>query len=90
MLEITCAAPVAGEDSGMEVTTTVLTVGAEALYSCSIGRRLVGQSSRHCLKSGLWNGTQPFCECNDFIIDSKYQITSISEITSNRVILEWF
>jgi len=64
ILEITCAAPVVAADSGMEVTTTALTVGGDALYSCGRGRRLVGQNSRQCQKSGLWNGSQPSCECN--------------------------
>lgn len=63
ILEITCAAPAAADDSGVIVSVTSSIVGAQAIYSCQEGRRLVGSPSRKCLVSGLWEGAQPDCEC---------------------------
>lgn len=62
-VEITCAAPAAADDSGVLVTVASSTVGGQAVYSCQEGRRLVGPASRKCLLSGLWEGSQPDCEC---------------------------
>lgn len=62
-VEITCAAPAAADDSGVLVTVTSSTVGSQAVYSCQEGRRLVGSLTRKCLVSGLWEGSQPDCEC---------------------------
>ena len=63
-VEITCTTPAAAENSGIVVSVSASTVGGFATYSCQEGRRLVGPASRKCLTSGLWEGSQPVCECN--------------------------
>ncbi|XP_042227899.1 sushi, von Willebrand factor type A, EGF and pentraxin domain-containing protein 1-like isoform X2 [Homarus americanus] len=37
-------------------------VGSSAVYSCGVGRVLVGESTRSCKTHGIWTGTQPRCE----------------------------
>lgn len=69
--EITCSPPAAADDSGVLVSAPVLTVGGQAVYSCHEGRRLVGLSMRKCLSTGLWEGSQPVCECKYLLIKYK-------------------
>ena len=37
------------------------TYPSEAVYTCSAGHTLQGQSTRECLSDGVWSGTQPQC-----------------------------
>lgn len=34
---------------------------ATAVYSCDVGRRLLGDDSRMCLETGQWSGVEPDC-----------------------------
>ena len=63
--EITCVSQVTNDTtSGMSASVSSLSVGGVATYTCSEGRRIVGPLTRKCLVTGLWDGQQPFCECN--------------------------
>ena len=37
-------------------------VNSQAIYTCSSGFALVGQSSRICQANGTWSGEEPLCE----------------------------
>lgn len=39
------------------------TIGASITYSCPSGHALIGNGTRECLKSGVWNNTAPTCKC---------------------------
>lgn len=52
--------PLKNPDNGL-VTFTYTTVGSTALYSCSLGYNLVGDSVRTCLASGEWSSVAPQC-----------------------------
>ena len=43
-------------------SSSSLSSGTIATYSCDSGYSLVGSSSRICLSSGSWNGSQPYCQ----------------------------
>ena len=38
-------------------------VGMVVTYSCDDGLKLTGDTSRECLKSGVWSGSTPVCKC---------------------------
>lgn len=37
--------------------------GAEVIYVCNPGFRLIGQLGRTCGNDGVWTGSSPRCEC---------------------------
>ncbi len=37
-------------------------VGSTAIYNCDDGFILVGDSTRHCLSTGVWSGQPPVCK----------------------------
>ena len=43
-------------------SSSSLSSGTIATYTCYSGYSLVGSSSRICLSSGSWNGSQPYCQ----------------------------
>lgn len=59
-VEVTCPIPDVNEhlivDAGKRL------VGATATFSCSKGRYLVGNVTRHCLANGHWAGKNPVCK----------------------------
>ena len=36
--------------------------GDVAMYTCSIGYRLIGSDQRECLGNSTWSGTSPHCQ----------------------------
>ena len=38
-------------------------IGSTVMYTCDDGFKLVGDKSRSCLDTGLWNGSVPACNC---------------------------
>ena len=43
------------------VVTTGQTLFSISLYTCNTSYELAGNARRHCMHSGLWNGTAPLC-----------------------------
>lgn len=58
-LEIQCRDPDAFEGVTFKVSTH--SVGGIAQYSCPRGHNMQGNSTRICLKKGLWSGVAPTC-----------------------------
>ncbi len=38
-------------------------VGAVATHSCADGYMLNGEATRTCQSTGMWNGSEPSCDC---------------------------
>lgn len=38
-------------------------IGMVITYSCDEGLKLIGDQSRECLKTGVWSGSVPVCQC---------------------------
>ena len=45
-------------------------VGSVAVYFCTDGYSLEGDTTRECLSSGLWNGSTPQCVERDGMLKS--------------------
>ena len=56
---VDCGHPEFIEFGSVDVPTTV--ESSVARYSCRIGYRLRGASTRTCLSSGVWSGAPPVC-----------------------------
>ena len=52
---------VCGRVSGGGVCVSGDSVGSVAVYFCTDGYTLEGESTRECLSTGLWNGSIPHC-----------------------------
>ena len=52
-----------GEENPLIVDEGDRRVGSRATYSCSIGRKLIGDKTRTCQSKGVWDGAKPRCEC---------------------------
>ena len=52
---------VRGVESGGGVCYSGDSVGSVAVYFCTDGYSLEGDTTRECLSSGLWNGSTPQC-----------------------------
>ncbi|XP_046391090.1 sushi, von Willebrand factor type A, EGF and pentraxin domain-containing protein 1 [Ischnura elegans] len=61
--EITCGEP--DTDSTMAAKVSTYSIGGTATYTCNIGGTLEGNSTRVCLKKGLWSGKKPSCTLVD-------------------------
>ncbi|XP_052808433.1 E-selectin-like isoform X2 [Mya arenaria] len=48
-----------------QVSFLATTEGSTATYSCNSGFMLVGDSTRTCEASGVWNGSEPTCQQED-------------------------
>lgn len=59
--EVQCKDPDAIEGVLFKVSTH--SVGGVAVYSCPRGHIMQGNSTRVCMKSGLWRGQAPSCTC---------------------------
>ena len=57
---VDCNEPGSPSDGGRDINTT--TYRSLVHYTCDDGFRLVGDSSRECLSSGVWSGDIPQCE----------------------------
>ena len=62
-LAVNCG-PIAAPMNGEKIIETSTFLNGEVKFQC-IGQRfkLVGDSTRKCLGSGQWSGTQPICQC---------------------------
>ncbi|XP_066534535.1 CUB and sushi domain-containing protein 1a [Hoplias malabaricus] len=58
-LSISCGDP--GTPPFAVLTGRKFSNGAVVQYSCSQGRTLVGNSTRHCQEDGRWSGSPPYC-----------------------------
>ncbi|KAL8561202.1 hypothetical protein ACOMHN_029273 [Nucella lapillus] len=47
-------------------------VGSEAEYRCDPGFFLIGESTRHCLKDGKWDGREPKCAKGLKVVEAKF------------------
>lgn len=54
----------------MSVPAGNLVPGSMAMYSCNVGRQLIGSSVRVCQDDGTWSESEPTCEsmyCNNYV-----------------------
>lgn len=65
--EIQCKDPDALEGVTFKVSTR--SVGGVAQYSCPRGHNMHGNSTRICLKKGVWSGSAPTCTGTPFWFD---------------------
>lgn len=67
-----CGDPSAPASGSINYTNT--TVGHTIIYSCYPMYKLLGRSSRTCLITGQWSGSQPICirECPVCRVQCKY------------------
>jgi Sushi repeat (SCR repeat) len=59
-VEITCPVPDVNEHLIVEAAKRL--VGETAKFSCTKGRNLIGNSTRHCTAEGKWAGKNPVCK----------------------------
>ena len=64
-----------------DVLVTDTTFGSIANYDCMLGYVLLGNPTRTCLDTGLWDGEPPCCEGKHFSF-SRESKTSVSTILS--------
>ncbi|XP_063854317.1 CUB and sushi domain-containing protein 1-like [Scylla paramamosain] len=57
---MTCGSPDKRENTTLSTTDT--NTGSTVTYTCPTDSLLVGNSTRTCLKSGLWSGSAPTCK----------------------------
>ena len=57
--------PLESPDNGFVDLSEGTQVGNLALYFCDSPFDLVGDRVRICQGNGLWNGSDPLCECED-------------------------
>ncbi|KAK8375173.1 hypothetical protein O3P69_019928 [Scylla paramamosain] len=60
---MTCGSPDKRENTTLSTTDT--NTGSTVTYTCPTDSLLVGNSTRTCLKSGLWSGSAPTCKYVD-------------------------
>lgn len=78
-----CRSPDKQVNTTMEVTGH--STGQIVTYTCPVGSKLVGNTSRTCLEDGVWSGAAPSClyiKCGvpDDIEDGSYTYTGRPEI----------
>ena len=54
--------PLLFQPSGGTVTISSRAPGGLAFYRCNTGNNLIGSSTRSCLISGAWSGSEPTCQ----------------------------
>ncbi|XP_064400490.1 sushi, von Willebrand factor type A, EGF and pentraxin domain-containing protein 1-like isoform X2 [Halichondria panicea] len=73
--------PVLNNPSNGQVSVSSHAIGGTAIYSCNTGYGLTGSSSRTCLSSCNWSGSNPSCQlisrltCPVLIIPSNGQVS---------------
>ena len=58
----TCTRLSSPSNGAVTFSSSFLSSGTIATYTCDLGYSLVGSSSRVCLAFGSWNGSQPYCQ----------------------------
>ena len=67
--EVTCPDLPPPNNGQVEFTTNI---GDTATYTCDEGYELSGEVTRLCLPDGVWNGSEPTCNCKCSLSKSIY------------------
>ncbi|XP_052809444.1 sushi, von Willebrand factor type A, EGF and pentraxin domain-containing protein 1-like [Mya arenaria] len=78
-LTATCQCPVllAPEDGTVNADTGTTAVGGSATYTCNMGFKLVGDSTRNCVSGTGWDGAEPTCvtDCGALVSTGNLGVT---------------